>query len=260
VSADGWSPAQYDRFRAERRQPFADLLALVRPAPHPRVVDLGCGTGEPTAELHDRLAAAETVGLDTSAEMLAQAAALSRPGLRFERRSIEDYAAAPGSPVDVVFSNAAFHWVPDHEALFRRLCFALVPGGQLAVQMPANDDQPAHRAALEVADEAPFRDALGDEGRRRSPVLAPEAYAVLLDRLGFAQQHVRLQVYGHQLESREAVVEWMKGAALTHYRERLPPELFERFLDAYRERVLAVLPDARPVFFPYKRLLLWGRR
>src|SRR5262245_5272780 len=60
---DAWNPDQYGRFRAERSQPFFDLLELVRARPGMRVVDLGCGTGELTAAMHRRLEARETVGV-----------------------------------------------------------------------------------------------------------------------------------------------------------------------------------------------------
>ena len=70
--ASSWDPAQYDRFRDERQQPFFDLLALVEPRPGMRVVDLGCGTGELTRTLHQRLAAADTLGIDASETMLAR--------------------------------------------------------------------------------------------------------------------------------------------------------------------------------------------
>src|SRR5436853_367956 len=83
---------------------------------------------------------------------------------------------------------------------------------QLAVQMPANFDHPSHALALEVAGEEPFRSALGDDAASDGAVavLPPERYAELLDELGFAEQDVRLQVYGHELASSGAVVEWTK--------------------------------------------------
>lgn len=64
MAADAWNPSQYWRFAAERRQPFDDLLALVEPAAGGRVVDLGCGTGELTVEVHDRTGAARTLGFE----------------------------------------------------------------------------------------------------------------------------------------------------------------------------------------------------
>src|SRR5215211_1167588 len=255
-SAD-WNPAQYERFRDERSQPFFDLLDLVQPQPAMRVVDLGCGTGELTRELHRRLAARETLGIDNSPAMLARSTAFAGDGLRFEPGDIGTFKSEGG--YDLIFSNAALHWVPDHETLLPRLVAALTATGQLAVQVPANDDHASHATAVEVAREAPFREALGGHVRQ-SPVLVPEVYATLLHRLGFKDQHVRLQVYAHELESREAVVEWVRGSVLTDYERRLPAELWPRFLERYRDRLLPQLEDAKPFFYPFKRVLLWGSR
>jgi trans-aconitate 2-methyltransferase len=257
MSEDTWNPAQYERFAAERQRPFHDLLALVRARPGMRVVDLGCGTGELTRELHRHLAARETLGVDRSAAMLARSGAFAGDGLRFAQGDIADFGGERSW--DLVFSNAALHWLPDHAALFARLARMLADGGQLAVQVPANFDHPSHVVAAEVAREAPFRAALGG-GAHAENVLASEAYAVLLERLGFAAQQVRLQVYGHRLAGREEVVEWVRGSLLTDYERRLPPELFVRFLAAYRERLLPRLDEARPYFFTFKRVLLWAGR
>jgi trans-aconitate 2-methyltransferase len=260
VSRDAWDPAQYDRFRDERTLPFFDLLDLVRPKEAMRVVDLGCGTGELTRTLHQRLGARETLGVDSPAAMLERSRSFEADGLRFERREIGELLAStePGR-WDLVFSNAALHWLPDHEGLLARLTAALAPGGQLAVQVPANHDHPSQIVAGEVAAEPSFREAL--QGFiRRSPVLPPEDYAVRLEALGYPEQHVRLVVYGHRLPSREAVVEWVKGTLLTDYQKRMPEELFDRYLDRYRAALRPRLSDTRPFFLTYKRLLFWARR
>jgi trans-aconitate 2-methyltransferase len=256
MTTDAWDPQQYRKFQEERAQPFRELLALVHPVPGGQVVDLGCGTGELTKELHERLGAVETLGIDSSASMLASASPLSKDGLRFEQGDIATFRKAGW---DVVFSNAALQWLPDHPALFRQLASMVRPGGQLAVQMPANHDHLSYLVASEVASEEPFRTALGGYVRC-SPLLSPEAYASLLYDLGFRDQHVRLQVFGHVLASRDGVVEWVKGTLLTDYQQRLPDGLFTPFLARYRERLAEALPDARPFFYPFKRLLLWGRR
>jgi trans-aconitate 2-methyltransferase len=252
---DAWNPAQYERFKDERSRPFHDLLALVGEVPGGRVVDLGCGTGELTRELHRALEARETVGIDSSPAMLAKSAAFAGDGLRFERA---DLASFDAPPFDVVFSNAAIQWIDDHPALFARLARLVAPGGQLAVQMPANHDHPSHVVAAEVAQEEPFRAELAGYVRA-SPVLPPERYAELLDQLGFREQHVRLQVYGHHLDSREGVVEWVKGTLLTDYEKRLGP-LFPAFLTRYRARLLPMLADARPYFYAFKRILIGARK
>jgi trans-aconitate 2-methyltransferase len=71
---------------------------------------------------------------------------------------------------------------------------------------------------------------------------------------------VRLEVYGHELASRDEVVEWVRGTTLTDYERRLPPDLWPAFLARYRERLAAALPDQRPFLYTFRRLLLWGRR
>jgi trans-aconitate 2-methyltransferase len=227
VPADTWDPRQYERFRAEREQPFFDLLDLVRPEPGMRVVDLGCGTGELTRAMHRRLGARETLGVDSSRAMLERSAPHAGDGLRFEAGDIVDFAEHDA--FDLVFSNAALHWVPGHDALLARLTRALRRHAELGVAPhPVN-------------------------------VLAPERYAAELHRLGYTDQHVRVQVYAHRLPSREDVVEWVKGSLLTDYERRLPPGAFEEFLRRYRERLIARL-DTRPFLFTFKRILFWARR
>src|SRR4051812_41832121 len=109
-----WDPAQYGRFRDERSQPFFDLLSLVQSRPAMRVVDLGCGPGELTREMHRRLVAADTLGVDSSTAMLAKCAALAGEGLHFTKGDIATWS--PDGPLDLVFSNAAIQWVDGHEA------------------------------------------------------------------------------------------------------------------------------------------------
>jgi trans-aconitate 2-methyltransferase len=255
-----WNPEQYARFRDERAGPFYDLLGLVQRRPSMRIVDLGCGTGELTRELHHHIATCETIGVDNSPAMLAGSDAYAGDGLSFQVGDIADFPA-PGDErsFDLVFSNAALQWLPDHGALLTRLTGALTETGQIAVQVPANHDHPSHVGAACVAAEPPFREALGDYGRQ-SPVLAPEVYADLLDRLGFRSQTVRLQVYGHHLAARDDVIEWVRGTLLTDYEKRMPAALWPEFLDRYRERLLPKLADARPFFYPFKRILFWASR
>lgn len=255
MASDTWDPDQYQRFRDERSQPFLDLLGLVRPRPGMRALDLGCGTGELTRLAHQRLGAAETLGIDRSEAMLRRAAQVEGGGLRFEQGDL----AAAGGHWDLVLSNAALHWLPDHARLVPRLCGLLRPGGQLAVQVPDNHDHPSHRVARETGEEEPFRAALGGWRKERT-VLAPEAYAELLFAAGLRDLQVSLRVYAHVLAGPGEVVEWVKGTLLNDWKERLPPDLYERFLARYRERLLAELPDTHPYLFTFRRVLFAGTR
>jgi trans-aconitate 2-methyltransferase len=259
--SDGWNPDQYTRFRAERSRPFFDLVGLLRGRPGLRVVDLGCGTGELTVELHRRLGAAETVGVDSSAAMLAEAAAFGGEAVRFVDADLRAFAARPenAGAFDVVLSNAALQWVPEQAEVIERLTGLLAPGGQIAIQVPANEEHVAHALSREVAGEEPFRTALGGHVRRFSN-LPIEEYAALLDRLGYPEQHVRMQVYVHHLPGRDDVVEWLRGALLTDYQKRMTPEVFAAFLARYRAVVMERLEDTRPFFYSFKRILMWGGR
>jgi trans-aconitate 2-methyltransferase len=244
-----WSPEQYNRFAEERKQPFDDLLALIERRPRMRIVDLGCGTGELTRELHDALAARETLGIDDSETMLLKAGSFGGDVLHFEKGAIEGFVT--DEPYDLVFSNAALHWIADHDRLLARLTNFLSHDGQIALQMPSNDDHPSHNVAAEVARQ------FGIEPRP-AHVLPPERYAEILHKLGYKRQRVRLQVYGHLLPDTSAVVEWVRGALLTHYQALMPDTTFESFLHAYREELHNVLGDETPYFYTYKRLLIWG--
>jgi trans-aconitate 2-methyltransferase len=252
--ASTWNPDQYHRFRDERSKPFFDLLDLVEPLPGGTSIDLGCGTGELTRVLHERSQAATTLGLDSSETMLAKSSAQAGGGLSFEHGDISSFAGQ----FDLVFSNAALQWLDDHESLIPAVAGHVKRGGQLAFQVPANADHPSHLVAHEVAREEPFATAL--RGYVRTwPVLPPERYAEILDTQGFRDLVVRLEVYGHHLESTDGVIEWVKGSLLTDYEKRMPAALYLRYLARYRERLLGEIGDRAPYFYAFKRVLARGR-
>jgi trans-aconitate 2-methyltransferase len=252
VATDTWNVQQYEKFKLERLQPGLDLIEMVEPRPDMRCVDLGCGTGELTSLLLNKLPGASIVGIDNSASMLAASVPHNRTGLLFVNEDIKDFNR-PGE-FDLVFSNAALHWVPDHESLFRRLVGMLKPGGQLVVQMPRNFDHVAHAAANELGDREPYAEFASK--RHRQTVLDPAEYAVLLHSLGMQEIDVRMQIYLHMLESRDEIVEWVKGTLLTDFKKVMPEDLFERFLEEFRGLLRERLPDTRPFPYTYKRILM----
>lgn len=249
-----WDPARYEQFRDERYAPFEDLASLIDIGHGMRVIDLGCGTGELTARLAAMLPGSEVLGVDSSAEMLAEAEQHARPGVRFERGAIEDVEGA----YDLVFSHAALQWVDDHPRLILRLFALLAPGGQLAVQMPSNYRHVTHVLIRDTAAEPPFREALGG-WTRDAPVLSIDEYASLLDRYGAVDITVFEKVYAHVLADADAVVEWVRGTALVPYLERLPAQLREAFVERYRGKVREHMPE-RPMFYPFRRTLFAARR
>ncbi len=257
-----WDPDTYAKFAALRARPLWDLAELIDTAgPIETMVDLGCGSGELTVALADRLDVSDAVGIDSSPNMLEAAAPLARAGRRFEAGDIAHWAGP--RPVDLIVANASLQWVSSHRDVLGRWISQLAPGGQLAVQVPANHDHPSHTCSVAVASREPFISAMGGTPPADPVavyVLRPEHYAELLHDLGIADPHVRLQVYPQLMESTAAVVEWTSGTSLTRFFRALPDDLHEPFVDTYRAELLAAVGDRRPYFYGFKRILMAGRR
>jgi trans-aconitate 2-methyltransferase len=250
-----WNPAQYNQFKDQRAKPFFDLLALIQPARFNYAVDLGCGTGELTRSLFDKLLPDNLIGIDSSMEMLTKAQTWITSGLSFEQLDIARYQ--PDMPLDLLFSNAALHWLPHHDLLFPKLLAWIAADGQVAIQMPYNFDHPSHTVAHTVAVEL-FPHKFKAE-QHFSGTLAPEQYAAILHACGFEEQRCRMEVYGHSMPSGDAVVEWTRGSLLTAYQQQLSAQEFEHFVNAYRDVLVQRLGNG-PYFYAFKRLLLWGRK
>ena len=117
-----WNPEQYLKFAEPRLRPAVDLLTRIDAANPAHVVDLGCGAGNVTRLLKTRWPDAQITGIDDSAEMLA-CAENSLAGVNWMQQSLAD--GQPEHAADVIYSNAALHWLPDHRALFTKLVWRL---------------------------------------------------------------------------------------------------------------------------------------
>ena len=135
-----WNPAQYQKFAQPRLRPALELLARVELESPAFVYDLGCGTGALTKIMAERWPHATVTGIDSSSDMLERAASGS-PNLRWLRRDIAGWK--PHEAPNLIFSNAALHWLPDHERVLPALLKSLAPDGVLAVQMPRNFSAPS---------------------------------------------------------------------------------------------------------------------
>jgi trans-aconitate 2-methyltransferase len=252
-----WDPEQYLRFADERLRPAMDLLARVGLDAPARVIDLGCGAGNVTALLARRFPGAEVVGVDASEPMLAKARA-TVPGCRFVAADIG--AWTPDAPPDLIYSNAALHWLGGHAALFPRLLSLLAPGGVLAVQMPAMHDAPFRRLQSEVAAAGPWAEALHGVGSARD-ILAPEAYWDML-RPHATALDLWQTIYMHALRGEDAVVEWASGSSLRPFLDNLPEAQRGPFRAAYSA---ALRPHYRrrpdgTTLLPFRRLFIVARR
>jgi trans-aconitate 2-methyltransferase len=248
-----WNPAQYELFRAARERPGQDLLAAIPPLEPDQIVDLGCGTGYLTRQLEQNYPRARVTGVDNDRAMLAKAAA-EPSGVTWELGDAAQWR--PGRPVDLIFSNAALHWLPDHYALFPQLARALASDGVLAVQMPRNFNAPSHRLMQELAAEGPWAGALKG-ALEHETILTPDAYYRLL-RPHCRQIDIWETEYLHILPGNDPVLEWVKGTALLPIMARLDADMAARFRDLYAERLRTAYPPERDgqTLFPFRRLFI----
>src|SRR4051812_3631972 len=155
-----WDPAQYEKFKKERARPFFDLLAQLDIEPQ-TIVDLGCGTGELTAELAKKWSQATVLGVDNSSEMIEKSKAFANEQLRFETAPMEKWA--PKEPVDLLFSNAAFHRLKPHEEQIERLVGFVTKGGTFAFQAPNQFREPSHTIIQEVRNSPEWKSLIGSD-------------------------------------------------------------------------------------------------
>ncbi|MBM3486664.1 MAG: methyltransferase domain-containing protein [Alphaproteobacteria bacterium] len=248
-----WDPNQYLAFADLRLRPALDLMARVPLARPATIVDLGCGTGAATVPLKRRWPAARVAGVDSSADMLAKGRAVAAD-IDWVAAEIGAWRAA--APVDLLYSNAALHWLPDHGRLFPHLLDQVAPGGALAVQMPRMFRQPSHTLIEDVAREGPWAGRLAGL-IKPPPVAEPAVYYALL-----APRVARLDLweteYQQVLEGEAQVADWTKGTWLKPFLDALAEPERSAFETEYRRRTRLAYPplaDGRTLF-PFRRLFI----
>lgn len=252
-----WDPDAYAAFGWERLRPALDLLAHVDLSSPRRIVDLGCGSGNVTRRLAARWPQARVVGIDTAPSMLAQARETPST-ITWIHADIARWQ--PDAAVDLVFSNAALHWLDDHQTLFVRLVSWVRPGGALAVQMPSSFGDPLHRAIADIGADGPWEPRLRPL-LARTPVAPAETYIDMLapavDRLDVWET-----VYYHLVDGEQPVLDWAKGAALRPILAALSQSEGASFLDRLGVRLAADYPRRRNggTLLPYRRLFIVGSR
>jgi trans-aconitate 2-methyltransferase len=243
-----WNDAQYLKFGDERTRAARELLLRVPRERVGRAVDLGCGPGNSTALLRDRWPDAKLTGIDNSPEML-ERARRELPSVEWVLGDAASYRAT--EPVDLLFANAVFHWLPDHATLFPALIQQLTKGGVLAVQMPHSFEEPSHRLMREVrARLLPGRSA----ANAATPVAGPAFYYDLLVPHASAVDIWRT-TYEHVMPDAAAVVEWVKGTGLRPYLD----DLTDGERAAYLSEYLAAIDRAYPARVDGKRLFSFPR-
>jgi trans-aconitate 2-methyltransferase len=250
-----WSAKQYVAFGDERTRPVRDLLSAVPDMDVRRAMDLGCGPGNSTEVLLARFPSAEIRAIDSSQDMIA-AARERLPQLHFAVADVQGWQ--DDESYQVILANAVFQWVPNHAALFPALITKLSLGGALAVQMPDNLDEPAHRLMRDTAAHGPWAAKLASSMQARFTLKHADWYYRLLRPLTSRADLWRTTYYHVLAGGAAAVVEWFKGSGLRPFLEPLHESERAAYLDAYTAAIALAYP-AQPdgsVLLPFPRLFM----
>ncbi|MBO0332330.1 methyltransferase domain-containing protein [Sneathiella sp. CAU 1612] len=248
-----WNPEQYTLFSDHRLRPAMDLLSQV-PLNSPSVIyDLGCGTGNVTALLSQHWNEAIITGIDSSKEMLAKARK-DHPSIEWKLDDISQFS--PTSKGNLLFSNAALHWLDDHETLFPTLLKQLRAGGVLAVQMPNNFSAPSHQNLYDLALSPEWVDRLGPLVRP-APVHNIDWYFDLLSPL-VEKINIWETTYFQILKGKDAVLEWTRGTALRPFLAALDETESKLFESQYAEMLMESYPVGQDdaTLYPFSRLFI----
>jgi trans-aconitate 2-methyltransferase len=245
-----WDAATYDRVSGDAQFVWAqEQLQRLPLAGDEVVLDAGCGSGRVTAELIERVPRGRVYGVDQAPSMVAHA----REALGDRATILEQELTSLSlpEPVDVVFSNATFHWIKDHDALFAALARALQPGGRLVAQCggKGNIDR-LRRLSDEVAQEEPFAAHFSDWVGPWN-YAAPEETRERLQNAGFDEVETWLEP---RPITPAAPHEFVKTVCLVRHLDHLPEDLHDPFI----ARVLEVMGD--PLVIEYVRLNMTGTR
>lgn len=225
-----WDAKAYDRLAAPQEEWARTVLERLPLDGDETVLDAGCGSGRATRLLLDRLPRGKVIGVDGSASMVAEAgASLAEFGDRIELIHSDLLELELPEPVDAAFSNATFHWIADHERLFKRIHAALKPGGRLMAQCGGEGNVAEWERAVEQASAQPeFSESLASWAGPWN-FASPEATEERLTRAGFDEVRCWLE---ERIVEPDDPRDFVAIVGLAAHHERLPTELREPFTDA----------------------------
>ena len=259
-----WDPELYNRFRRYRAEPVEHIFSRLELADDETIVDLGCGSGEHTIELARRSPNGSAHGIDGSPAMIEAARKLAdtQPD-DLKRRVSFELLDAPKFHADsvfsLIFSNAAFQWIPDQAPLFSACLQALKPDGRIVVQMPANETETAKVELGRLVREEPWRAMVSGRERafREDP---PESYASMLAQLGYDRIDCYYLTFHHPMDCPAEVVQWYRSTGLRPFMDAIPKNRHNEFLDLLTARLNSAYGTSGPMTFDFKRLFIWGSR
>lgn len=253
-----WNSEQYLKFKKERTQPSIDLVSRINIENPKRIIDIGCGPGNSTAELKKRYPNAYILGVDFSPNMIEKAKA-DNPELDFMLfDATKDFDKLEGK-FDIVFSNACIQWIPNHKKLLADMISILNKNGVMAVQIPYQFNQPMHKIINAVALRAYWKEFIPFE--KVFNILKEEDYFELLAEISsdFSMWHT---TYFHRMPSQQSIIEWYRSTGLKPYLEVLSDDKKAEFEKDVFEEVKKAYPVQKngEVIFRFPRLFFTAEK
>jgi len=258
-----WDANLYLKFADARTRPALDLMGRLDPAnaarPDHAIYDLGCGAGNISRILAERFPGAPVVGIDSSEQMLDKARSQTTTvRVSFARGDLAHFK--PDAPPSILYSNAAYQWLPGHIDMFPGLMKLLPSGGQLAIQMPRNHEAPSHALMRAAADAGPWKDKLkGVGGIAR--VEEPARYFDMLKPFS-SDLEVWETIYQQVLTGKDPVAQYTASTGLRPFMEALDESERTPFYDTYAALTAKAYPTRADgiTLFPFRRLFIVARR
>jgi trans-aconitate 2-methyltransferase len=253
---DDWKPNLYMQFRSERTQPSIDLIGKMNLIEPKSIIDIGCGPGNSTQVLVNRWPKAKITGLDSSPAMI--------------KKAIQDYpnqewivadalTYKPKIAYDIVFSNAAIQWIPEHGKLLKKFHGMLTDIGLVAIQIPLFWDMPLGKIIRKTAEDSHWKERL----KGVSDLFTIHNYSFYYDHLSslFNSIDIWETHYFHVLDNHMAIIEMMRSTGLKPYLDKLDNDLD---ISQFEKKVLIGIEKEYPeqkngkVLLPFKRLFFIG--
>jgi len=253
-----WNPHQYLQFKTARTQPSIDLVARIDLVDPTTIIDFGCGPGNSTQVLAHRWPKARIIGLDNSSAMIAKAKT-DYPAQEWILADVATYES--DIKFDIVFSNAAIQWVPDHTALLKKFHGLLCEGGLVAVQLPLFWDMPLGKIIDQVSKRPGWQSAIAQVAN----LFTIHDYSFYYDQLSTLFRKVELweTSYMDIMDSHQSILEMIRSTGMKPYREQLDSNAAR---EEFEQEVLDEIVNIYPlqwngkVILPFKRLFFIGHK
>ena len=228
---------KYARAAIHQKQWGLKLIEGLQLRGDEHILDLGCGDGALTACLADRVRGGRVVGIDASRGMIEAAREHQRPNLSFLLMDINGLDFE--NTFDIVFSNAALHWIPEHGQLYRRALRAMKPGGLVRFNFGSAGNCAHFIKAVQETMALPVFAQFFNDFQWPWFMPEPDEYRVFVEQFPFSQVQVWAENADRSFPTAEALADWIDQPSIVPFLKHVPESDKQRFRDCVVEKTIA---------------------